>query len=277
MPGRITAHISGFPLPNWIPHWAAEAANAREKKTILNRSIDLIGFAVGRCAWVARSYSDAVEVRNFTRGGYSLVMSKPASNAASSLNLAPRGPLRGQIKLGAGLDLFAVNAQGAVALDVGASTGGFTKALLDAGASRVYAVDAGHGQLLGSLRQDPRVVNLERVNVGALEKTHVPEEVDLVTVDVSYLSLSSAVEQLSSRVALRAGATLLGLVKPMFELRLPTAPTDSATAEKAMAQAELAIASAGWRIKASALSPVLGSKGAVEGWICAERTGIGRR
>jgi len=204
-------------------------------------------------------------------------MTERNSRDQASLRLPPRGPLRGEIKLRAALDLFGVNVEGVVALDVGASTGGFTKALLDAGAVRVYAVDAGHGQLLGSLRQDPRVVNLERVNVGELAERHVPEEIDIVTVDVSYLSLSAAVQQLTSRVHLRPNATLLGLVKPMFELRLASAPTEIATADEAITQAELAIAETGWQIKASAVSPVLGSKGAVEGWICAERTGIGPR
>jgi 23S rRNA (cytidine1920-2'-O)/16S rRNA (cytidine1409-2'-O)-methyltransferase len=203
-------------------------------------------------------------------------MTRVAKGSAGSLSLPPRGPLRGEIKLSAGLDLFAVDVDGRVALDVGASTGGFTKTLLDRGATRIYSVDAGHGQLLGSLRQNPRVVNLERVNVGALEQVQIPEEIDLVVVDVSYLSLAAAVEQLSARVTLRQGAGLLGLVKPMFELRLPKAPTDEAAARRAMAQAEPAIANAGWQIKGASVSPLRGSKGAIEGWIHAKWSGMGR-
>ena len=79
----------------------------------------------------------------------------------------------------------------------GRRRGGFTRVLLEAGARRVYAVDAGHGQLLGSLRLDPRVVNLEATNVGRLSAAHVPEAVEVVTVDVSYLSLAGAVAQVS--------------------------------------------------------------------------------
>src|SRR5579885_3286776 len=117
--------------------------------------------------------------------------------------------LRGTIKLRAALAAFAVEVAGRVALDVGASTGGFTVALLEAGAARVYAVDAGFGQLLGRLRQDARVVNLERTNLAALE---LPEPIDLVTVDLSYLSIALAAPQLPR------APELIALVKPMFEL-----------------------------------------------------------
>ena len=198
-------------------------------------------------------------------------MPKRGDRSAQPLSLTPRGPLRGEIKLGAGLDAFDINVEGLIALDVGASTGGFTKALLDRGAIRVYAVDAGHGQLLGSLRQESRVVNLERVNVGELTSAHVAENIDVVTVDVSYLSLSVAVEQLTSRVALASGAILLGLVKPMFELRLADAPTDEAKAQQAIEQARLAITECGWEVAGTGISSVKGTKGAVEGWIYATR------
>src|SRR3712207_2459095 len=87
-------------------------------------------------------------------------------NARARVELVARERLRGEVKLGRALALLHVDVRGRVALDVGAAAGGFTKALLAAGARRVYAVDTGHGQLLGSLRQDPRVVNLERTNLG---------------------------------------------------------------------------------------------------------------
>src|SRR5688500_13810486 len=125
-----------------------------------------------------------------------------------------RKELRGSAKLRWALDRFDVDPGGRVCLDVGASTGGFTTVLLERGATRVYAVDAGHGQLLGSLRQDPRVTNLEATNVGDLSTALVGDPIDLVTVDVSYLALSAAVAQLAS-VDLASGAILLGLVKPM--------------------------------------------------------------
>src|SRR5439155_15866930 len=103
--------------------------------------------------------------------------------------------LRGEAKLEAALSVFPVDLRRRAALDVGAAAGGFTRVLLAAGARRVYAVDAGHGQLLGSLRQDPRVVVLESTNLGDLDRKLAPETVDVVTIDVSYLALREAVAQ----------------------------------------------------------------------------------
>ena len=129
-------------------------------------------------------------------------------------------------------------------LDLGAAAGGFTRVLLDAGAARVYAVDAGFGQLLGSLRQDPRVLNLEATNVSKLDTRLVPDLIEVVTIDVSYLALAAAVTQLD-RIEVADDADLIGLVKPMFELRLPTAPTDPRTVDEATERAAVGIAHAG--------------------------------
>jgi 23S rRNA (cytidine1920-2'-O)/16S rRNA (cytidine1409-2'-O)-methyltransferase len=172
--------------------------------------------------------------------------------------------LQGRRKLSWAIDHFGVDPGGRVALDVGACTGGFTTALLEAGAARVYAVDAGHGQLLGSLRQDPRVVNLERTNVGALGPVLLPEPIDVVTVDVSYLSLSAAVAQLTESATLAEDADLLGLVKPMFELRLPTVPTDPAVLDEARVRARDGVERSGWEVVGADECPVRGHKGAVE-------------
>ena len=187
-----------------------------------------------------------------------------------ALRLSPRGPLRGEAKLRAALDHFHVAVRGRVALDVGAAAGGFTVVLLEAGAARVYAVDAGHGQLLGSLRQDARVINLEATNVAALDAALVPDLIDVVTVDVSYLSLASAVAQLG-RCRVAAGADLIGLVKPMFELRLATAPTDPETVTAAADRAAVGISAAGWSVRGRMPSPVLGARGAPEVLIHAHR------
>ena len=171
--------------------------------------------------------------------------------------------LRGEAKLQAALDSFTVTVRDRVALDVGAAAGGFTRTLLRAGARRVYAVDAGHGQLLGSLRQDPRVVNLEATNVAALDRRLIPEPVEVVTVDVSYLSLVSAISQLD-RIELAPEAELIGLVKPMFELRRATAPTDDASLAAALEAAERGVEALGWAVVASVPSPVSGARGARE-------------
>jgi 23S rRNA (cytidine1920-2'-O)/16S rRNA (cytidine1409-2'-O)-methyltransferase len=182
--------------------------------------------------------------------------------------------LRGSVKLSAALDIFRVDVEGRNCLDVGASTGGFTTVLLQKGAARVYAVDAGHGQLLGSLRQDPRVVNLEATNVGDLTLELVPDAIDLVTIDVSYLSLREAVAQLDV-VRLAPGADLVGLVKPMFELRLGQAPTDEASLSKATTAAMNGIEASGWTVLGAIGSPFKGAKGAIEGFIHAVRVAAG--
>lgn len=158
-----------------------------------------------------------------------------------------------------------------MALDAGAAAGGFVQALLDAGTRRVYAVEAGFGQLLGSLAQDERVVSLERTNVGALDRTLVPDPLDLVSLDVGYLPLASAVPQLEA-LAFAPGAQLVGLVKPKDELGLGTLPDDAeAAVERAIARAREGIEGAGWRVVATMPSPVTGSRGAVEALVHARR------
>ena len=181
----------------------------------------------------------------------------------SSIQLRADDTLRGERKLEAALTAFDIDVQERVALDVGAAAGGFTRALLRAGARRVYAVDAGYGQLLGSLRRDARVVNLERTNLGALTRELVPEAVDLVTVDLSYLSLARAVPQLR-RVEIDGGADAIALVKPQFELGLPRLPVDDARLRKAVVRACDAFSRDGWRVVHWIESPVCGAHGAIE-------------
>ena len=192
--------------------------------------------------------------------------------ADASVRVASGEPgLRGRVKLSAALAGFGVDARDAVALDAGASAGGFVQALLEAGARRVYAVEAGYGQLLGSLAQDDRVVSLERTNVGALTPELVPDPLDLVSLDVGYLPLAKAVPQLEA-VTFAPGAQLIGLVKPKDELALGTLPEDAdAAVEDAIAQASAGIEAAGWRIVATMRSPVSGSRGAVEAFVHAQR------
>ena len=176
---------------------------------------------------------------------------------------ASEQPLRGEAKLEAALAAFDVRVAGRVALDAGASTGGFTRTLLQHGARRVYAVDAGHGQLLGSLRQDPRVVNMELTNLGEVVVT---EPVDLVTLDLSYLPLADAVPQLGD-----LGADLVALVKPQFELRLARPPDDPLPALDA---AVAGIERAGWQVRGTIESPVR-VRGTVEYFVWATRPGGG--
>ena len=123
---------------------------------------------------------------------------------------------RGGLKLEKGLDHFAVDPAGRVAVDVGASTGGFTDCLLQRGAAKVFAVDVGYGQLAWSLREDPRVVNLERTNIRELTAEHLGERPSLAVIDASFISLDKV---LPPTLALLApGAEILALIKPQFEV-----------------------------------------------------------
>ena len=122
---------------------------------------------------------------------------------------------RGGEKLSAALDAFSIHVAGRIVLDVGASTGGFTDCLLRHGARRVYAVDVGYGQLDWNLRNDQRVVVLERCNVRHLDRAAVPEAVQLVVIDVSFISLRLVLPCVVKFLA--PGATVVALVKPQFE------------------------------------------------------------
>jgi len=138
-------------------------------------------------------------------------------DAARIAVLAPKEPFasRGGRKLAAALDHFGVDPAGRVCLDVGASTGGFTDCLLQRAAARVYALDVGYGQLDQRLRNDPRVVVMERINARHLAPDALPEPVDLITIDVSFISLDKIVPALVPHLA--PGGLLLPLIKPQFE------------------------------------------------------------
>jgi 23S rRNA (cytidine1920-2'-O)/16S rRNA (cytidine1409-2'-O)-methyltransferase len=123
---------------------------------------------------------------------------------------------RGALKLEGGLDTFGIDPAGRTAVDVGASTGGFTEVLLSRGAKRVYAVDVGRGQLHERLRADPRVIVRERLNARYLTAQDVPEPCDLATMDVSFISVLKLLPPLRS--LLTAEADILVLVKPQFEV-----------------------------------------------------------
>ena len=122
---------------------------------------------------------------------------------------------RGGHKLAAALDAFGIDPAGLVCLDVGASTGGFTDVLLQRGASRVYALDVGRGQLAESLRRDPRIVSMERTNARRLTAASLPEPIVLATIDVSFISLRLVLGPVASTLA--PGGQIVALVKPQFE------------------------------------------------------------
>jgi len=123
---------------------------------------------------------------------------------------------RGGLKLEAALQNLALNVSGAVCIDVGASTGGFTDCLLQRGAERVYAVDVGYGQLAWKIRQNKNVIVIERTNVRYMPDDTIPEPVDLITIDVSFISLKIVVPAVIR--FLKHDASILALIKPQFEV-----------------------------------------------------------
>jgi 23S rRNA (cytidine1920-2'-O)/16S rRNA (cytidine1409-2'-O)-methyltransferase len=224
---------------------------------------------------LARRFPDLEDPELAVATGVVLVDGIPNRNPASlvgpsaSLTLQRPVALRGEAKLRHALHAFAVPIAGRVALDVGAAAGGFTRVLLEARAARVYAVDTGHGQLLGSLRQDERVVALERTNLGSLSPRLVPDPIEVVTMDLSYLPVARAAPQLDA-VRLSATADLIALVKPQHELALGRPATD-AEVTTAVAHATDGLAACDWTIAAATRSPVLGSRGAIEWLVHARR------
>jgi 23S rRNA (cytidine1920-2'-O)/16S rRNA (cytidine1409-2'-O)-methyltransferase len=132
-----------------------------------------------------------------------------------------------------------------------------------AGAARVYAVDAGFGQLRGSLRSDPRVINLERTNLACLGTGSIPEPVDIVTMDLSYLSLADALPQLK-HLRMNPNAHLLVLVKPTFELHTGHLATGPDEIEQALNRARANLWAQNWIFAGAVNSPIIGSKGAIE-------------
>lgn len=171
---------------------------------------------------------------------------------------------RGAHKLVAALDAFGLDPAGLVGLDVGASTGGFTDVLLRRGARRVYAVDVGHGQLAERLRQDPRVVSLERTNARTLTAASLPEPADLAVIDVAFISLALVLGPV--RATLRDGAgPIVPLVKPQFEAGRREARggvvRDAAVHQAVLHRVAAAAADAGLGVRGLIPSPILGPEG----------------
>jgi 23S rRNA (cytidine1920-2'-O)/16S rRNA (cytidine1409-2'-O)-methyltransferase len=172
---------------------------------------------------------------------------------------------RGGLKLKHALDEFDINVRNAVALDIGASTGGFTDVLLKSGACRVYAIDVGYGQLAWTLRNDERVVVMERTNVRYLE--HLPEEGDLAVIDVSFISLRQVLPAVKR--LLRADGVIVCLIKPQFEAGRGKVGRKGVVRDEAVwrevLETVLSFAQEdGWRVEGLVRSPIRGPAGNVE-------------
>jgi 23S rRNA (cytidine1920-2'-O)/16S rRNA (cytidine1409-2'-O)-methyltransferase len=187
---------------------------------------------------------------------------------------------RGGIKLAHAIDLFGIVVDRKTALDVGASTGGFTDVLLSRGAERVYAVDVGHGQLAWKLRQDPRVVVLERVNARYLTRAQIPAPVDMITCDASFIGLATILPALLALAAERA--ELVALVKPQFEAGREHVGKGGVVRDPAVHRAVCERAAAwmaaqpSWTVVGIVESPILGPQGNREFLLYARHGGIGK-
>ena len=182
-------------------------------RTRLDRLLVLRGLAPTRekAQALILAGSVSVEGRRVDKAG------TPVDETAELTLSGPPHPYvsRGGVKLAAALETFGLDPAGLVCLDVGASTGGFTDCFLQRGATKVYAVDVGYGQLDAKLRQDPRVVVREKVNARSLSRDHVPEPVGLAAIDVSFISLRLILPPVVPLV--EKGGTVVVLVKPQFE------------------------------------------------------------
>ncbi len=206
-------------------------------------------------------------------------VAKPGETLAPDVALEVRGRdhpyvSRGGVKLAHGLDRFGWDVTGAVAIDVGSSTGGFTDVLLRRGATRVYAVDSGTNQLAWSLRQDPRVVVHEQTSARVLTAEHVPEPVDLVVCDASFIGLAKVLER--PLAFAKPEARLMALVKPQFEAGRAEVGRggvvrDPAVHARVCAEVAAWVEGQGWRVEGVEQSPITGPEGNVEFLVAARR------
>ena len=178
---------------------------------------------------------------------------------------------RGGLKLRSALDTFGISAAGLTALDVGASTGGFTDCLLQAGAARVYAVDVAYGQLAWKLREDPRVVGIERTNIRTYDGAGITDGIDIAVIDASFISLKLVIPPVLK--LLKAGALLIALVKPQFEVEKNEVGDrgvvrDPALHRRVLAEIEAFGRGLGLTLMGSCDSPLTGPAGNREFFIC---------
>jgi 23S rRNA (cytidine1920-2'-O)/16S rRNA (cytidine1409-2'-O)-methyltransferase len=208
---------------------------------------------------------------------------KPGTLLSPEAPLAVRGDdnpfvSRGGLKLAGALDAFAplgLDPRGKVAVDVGASTGGFTDCLLQRGALRVHAVDVGWGQLHPRLRTDPRVDVRERTNARTLQASDFPDPIDLIVVDASFIGLGSLASALAA--TLRPGGDLCAMIKPQFEAgreevrRGRGVIRDEGVRQEAIRKAKDALAAAGFEVVGSCDAPLAGPRGNLEHFVHARR------
>jgi len=221
---------------------------------------------------VERGLAESREkARALILAGQVLVNGQKADKAGANINTEakiellaqPRYVGRGGLKLEAALNHFAIAVYGKVCLDIGSSTGGFTDCLLQSGAARVFAIDAGTGQLDWKLRNDPRVIVHEQTNARHLSRREVPEPIDLAVCDVSFISITMILPAITSLLA--GHAEMVILVKPQFELERHQVGKggiirDPALHQQACRRVEQAVQALGFQTQIIP-SPVLGAEG----------------
>lgn len=204
---------------------------------------------------------------------------KPGQQVAEDTELTVKGSdhpwvSRGGIKLAHALDEFSISVADAVAMDVGSSTGGFTDVLLANGAARVYAVDSGTNQLAWKLRQDERVIVHEQTSARILTEAHIPEAIDIIVCDASFISLAKVLET-PLRFA-RTGAQLVALIKPQFEagrgeVGKGGVVRDEAIHRRVCDEVKMWLVEKNWTICGLTTSPITGPQGNVEFLIWAQK------
>ena len=197
---------------------------------------------------------------------------KPGLQVAEDAEVSVKGQdhpwvSRGGIKLAHALEMFDIVVGGAIAIDVGSSTGGFTDVLLSKGAAKVYAVDSGTNQLAWKLRQDPRVSVHEQTSARILTAEHIPEQVDIIVCDASFISLSKVLERPMSFA--KAGAQLIALIKPQFEagrgeVGKGGVVRDPNVHARVCDEVTSWLETIGWTVMGLTESPITGPKGNVE-------------
>lgn len=204
---------------------------------------------------------------------------KPGQQIADDAEISVKGSdhpwvSRGGIKLAHAFEEFGIDVTDAVAIDVGSSTGGFTDVLLTNGAAKVYAVDSGTNQLAWKLRQDERVVVHEQTSARILTETHIPEPVDIIVCDASFIGLAKVLER--PLTFAKQGAKLIALIKPQFEAGRAEVGKggvvrDPAIHQRVCDEVRAWLTGAGWQVLGITASPITGPQGNVEFLILAQR------
>ena len=243
--------------------------NAKTPKTRLD---DLL---VERGLAMSRQHAQALIL-----AGTILVGDRPAEKAGTPVpvdaQIRVRGEAspyvsRGGLKLRGALDAFGLSAAGLVCLDIGASTGGFTDCLLQAGAAKVYALDVGYGQLAWKLREDARVTSIERTNIRHYDGAGISTAIDLAVIDVSFISLKLVIPPVVNLI--REGATIIALVKPQFEAGKDEVGDhgvvrDPELHRRIIAEVEAFSREVGLAVLGSCESPLTGPAGNREFFVC---------